>query len=85
MLPKRVDHQIDELLLFLATQAGVLYVQRRTRRAARKVAIGAAVVTGVGAATATVAAGIGAVGVTGGAIAWYRRRANGSAATTPPV
>jgi hypothetical protein len=85
MLPKRVDHQIDELLLLVATQAGVLYVQRRTRRAARKVAIGAAVVTGVGAATATLAAGIGAVGITGGAIAWYRRRGNESAATTPPV
>ncbi|HEY5046303.1 MAG TPA: hypothetical protein VII53_10645 [Solirubrobacteraceae bacterium] len=73
-MPKRVERQIDEALLLVATQAGVLYVHRRVRRACRKIAVGATVVTGVGAATAIVAAGIGAVGVVGGAVAWYRHR-----------
>jgi hypothetical protein len=70
MMPKRVERQIDEALLLIATKAGVLYVHRRVRRACRKVAVGATVVTGVGA----VAAGLGAVGAVGGAVAWYRHR-----------
>ena len=70
MMPKRVERQIDEALLLVATQAGVLYVHRRVRRACHKLAVGATVVTGVGA----VAAGLGAVGVVGGAVAWYRHR-----------
>jgi hypothetical protein len=74
-MAKRFEHQIDEALLLVATQAGMLYVQRRTRRVLRKITVGATVATGVGVATATVAAGIGAVGVAGGAVAWYRRRA----------
>jgi hypothetical protein len=74
-MAKRFEHQIDEALLLVATQAGLLYVQRRTRRVFRKITVGATVATGVGVATATVAAGIGAVGVAGGAVAWYRRRA----------
>lgn len=73
MMPKRVERQIDEALLLVATQAGFLYVHRRARRAFHKAAVGAAVLTGVGAAAATVAAGIGVVGVAGGAVAWYRR------------
>jgi hypothetical protein len=74
-MAKRFEHQIDEALLLVATQAGLLYVQRRARRVLRKITVGATVATGVGVATATVAAGIGAVGVAGGAVAWYRRRA----------
>jgi hypothetical protein len=74
-MSKRFEHQIDEALLLVATQAGLLYVQRRTRRVFRKLTVGATVVTGVGMATATVAAGIGAVGLAGGAVTWYRRRA----------
>jgi hypothetical protein len=80
MMPKRVERQIDEALLLVATQAGFLYVHRRARRALHKVAVGAAMVTGVGAATATVAAGIGAVGVAVGAVAWYRHRTKRPAA-----
>ena len=82
-MAKRFEHQIDEALLLVATQAGLLYVQRRTRRVFRKVAVGATVVTGVGMATATVAAGIGAVGLAGGAVAWHRRGAKQLAAAPP--
>lgn len=82
-MSKRFEHQIDEALLLVATQAGLLYVQRRTRRVFRKITVGATVATGVGVATATVAAGIGAVGLAGGAVAWYRRRANSQAPTAP--
>ncbi len=74
-MSKRFEHQIDEALLLVATHAGMLYVQRRTRRAFRRVAVGATVVTGVGVATATAAAGLGAIGLAGGAVTWYRRRA----------
>jgi tetrahydromethanopterin S-methyltransferase subunit D len=81
-MSKRFEHQIDEALLLVATQAGLLYVQRRTRRVFRKITVGATVATGVGVATATVAAGIGAIGLVGGAVTWYRRRANSQA---PPA
>ena len=82
-MSKRFEHQIDEALLLVATQAGLLYVQRRTRRVFRKITVGATVATGVGVATATVAAGIGAVGLAGGAVTWYRRRAKQLAAAPP--
>ncbi len=73
-MPKRIERLIDEALLHTATLSGVLYVQRRIRRILPKVAIGAAVFAGVGAAAATAAAGLGAVGLIGGAAAWYRKR-----------
>src|SRR5271163_3389481 len=65
--PKWVDRQIDEALL-----AGFLYAHRRARRALPKVALGAVVATGVGAAAAATVAGVGVVGLAGGAAAWYR-------------
>jgi len=70
--PKWVDRQIDEALLAIAMQAGFLYAHRRARRVLPKVALGAVVATGVGAAAAVTVAGIGVVGVAGGAAAWYR-------------
>jgi hypothetical protein len=84
--PKWVERQIDEALLLVATQAAFLYVHRRGRRVLPKVVLGTAVVGGVGAAAAaaaTVAAGIGALGLTGGAVVWYRRRSNSAAAVAP--
>ena len=75
MTPKWIERQIDEALLFVATQAAFLYAHRRARRVLRKVVVGTAVVGGVGAAAAIAAAGVGAVGLTGGAVAWYRHRA----------
>jgi len=87
---KWVDRQIDEALLGIAMQASFLYAHRRARRALPKVALGAVVVTGVGAAAAATAAaaaaaatvaGVGAVGAAGGAAAWYRRRSKKSSAT----
>ena len=83
--PKWIERQIDEALLFLATQTGFLYLHRRARRAAPKVAVGAAVVTGLGAAAAATAAGIGAVGLAGGAVAWYRHRAKTPGAEVPAL
>ncbi len=82
--PKWVERQIDEALLAIAMQAGFLYAHRRARRVLPKVALGAAVATGVGAATAAAAtvAGIGVVGVAGGAAAWYRHSKK-SAAVSP--
>jgi hypothetical protein len=80
---KWIDRQIDEALLLVATQAAFLYAQRRARRVLPKVALGTAVVTGVGAATAAAAAtaaGIGAVGLAGGGVVLYRRRAKSAAA-----
>jgi hypothetical protein len=73
-MPKRIERLIDEALLHTATLSGVLYVQRRTRRALPKIAIGTAVFAGVGVAAATTAAGVGAVGLAGGAVTWYRKR-----------
>ena len=58
----------------VATQAAFLYAQRRARRMLPKVALGGALLTGIGVAAATVAAGLGAVGLAGGAAAWYRYR-----------
>ena len=81
-MPKRMERLIDEALLFTATQTGVLYMQRRSRRVLPKVAVGTAVLAGVGAAAATAAAGLGAVGLAGGAVAWYRRRERNRVALT---
>jgi hypothetical protein len=83
MKSKWIDRQIDEALLLVATQAAFLYAQRRARRVLPRVALGTAVVTGVGAVTAAAAAtaaGIGAVGLAGGGVVLYRRRAKSAAA-----
>ena len=80
--PKWVERQIDEALLAIAMQSGFLYAHRRARRVLPKVALGAVVATGVGAAAAATVAGIGVVGVAGGAAAWYRHSKR-SAAVTP--
>jgi hypothetical protein len=83
MTPKWLERQIDEALLLVATQAAVLYAQRRARRVIPRVVIGGAVLTGVGAAVGAAAVGLGAVGVAGGALAWYKQRAKGREAGTP--
>ncbi|HXW59257.1 MAG TPA: hypothetical protein VEJ23_07235 [Solirubrobacteraceae bacterium] len=83
MTPKWIERQIDEALLLVATQAAFLYVHRRARRLLPKVAAGALVLTGLGAAAATVAAGVGAVGAASGAVAWYRYRSRRNGDVTP--
>jgi hypothetical protein len=80
MMPKRIERLIDEALLHTATLSGVLYAQRRTRRVLPKVAVGTAVLAGVGLATAATAAAVGAVGIAGGATALYRKREKARAA-----
>ena len=83
--PKWVDRQIDEALLAIAMQAGFLYAHRRARRMFPKVARGAVLASGVGAATAAAAAvvatGVGILGVAGGAAAWYRHSKRSAAVT----
>jgi hypothetical protein len=81
-MQKRIDRLIDEALLLTATQTGMLYIQRRSRRALPKVAAGTAVLAGVGAAAATAAAGVGTAFLAGGALVWYRKR-EGSRAALP--
>src|SRR5271167_829464 len=83
--PKWVERQIDEALLTIAMQAGFLYAHRRARRVLHKVTLGAVVATGVGAAAAGTVAGIGAVGVAGGAAAWYRRSRRSAPVAQEPV
>lgn len=80
LMQQRIERLIDEALLHTATLSGGLYVQRRTRRVLSKFAIGAAALAAVGMATATAAAGVGAVGLAGGAVAWYRKREKDRAA-----
>jgi len=70
--PKWVERQIDEALLAIALQAGFLYAHRRARRVLPKVALGAVMATGVGAAAAATVAVVGVVGLAGGAAVWYR-------------
>jgi hypothetical protein len=85
---KWVDRQIDDALLAIAMQAGFIYAHRRARRVLPKVALGAVVATGVGAAAAVTVAGIGAVGaagVAGGAAAWYRRSKRSAAELPEPA
>ncbi len=71
MAKKWIERLIDETLLLVATQSGLLYVHRRVRRLLPKFAKGAAVAAGLGAAAATMAAG---VGVAGGGVVAYRQR-----------
>jgi hypothetical protein len=80
---KRIDRLIDEALLLTATQTGVLYIHRRSRRALPKIAVGTAVLAGVGAAAATAAAGVGTAFLAGGALVWYRKREGSEAALAP--
>jgi hypothetical protein len=68
-----IDSQIDDALLATAASAGFLYARRRVRRVSRRLAR-SALVLGTGAALA----GIGAVGIAGGALARRRRRVGGS-------
>jgi type IV secretion system protein TrbL len=79
MARKWIERQVDEVLLVLALEAGLLYVRRRARRVLRKGAHGAAVVTGLGAGAV-----LGSVAVAAAAAAWYRRRARRSAALALP-
>ncbi len=83
--PKWVERQIDEALLAIAMQTGFLYAHRRARRVLPKVALGAAVATGVGAAAAGTVAAVGVVGVAGGAAAWYRHSKRSNAITGQPT
>jgi hypothetical protein len=63
MAPKRLDRQIDDLLLATASWAGFLYMRRRFRRLLSRAVVGT-----------TAAAGIGAIGVAVAGAAWYRSR-----------
>jgi len=73
MTRKWIEGQIDDALLATALGAGFLYVRRRARRILREVAVGA-----------TVAAGLGAVGVAAAAAAFFRSRTRRSAEPVPP-
>jgi hypothetical protein len=72
MARKRIERQIEDVLLATAMSAGFLYVRRRARRAGRTLARATALL-GAG------AAGIGAVGAAGAAV-WNRRRSKGASA-----
>lgn len=90
---KWLDRKIDELLLLVSTQAGILYVHRKTRRQARRmiprvtkkrtaVAAGAGTVA-VGTAAAATAAALAAtaaaaIGLAAGGTIWYRKRSQSS-------
>jgi hypothetical protein len=65
MASRRIEHQIDDALLVIASWAGFLYVRRRFRRLLSHATIGA-----------IVAAGVGAIGLAGAAAAWFRNRAH---------
>jgi hypothetical protein len=69
---KRIERQVDDALLFIATSTGFLYVRRRLRRLLDKAALGAIVIAAAGA--------LGLVGVVG---AWYRSRAKSSVPAGP--
>jgi hypothetical protein len=62
MASRKIERRIDDALLATATWAAFLYARRRARRAFSRAAIGA-----------TVAAGVGAAGTAGAALAWKRR------------
>jgi hypothetical protein len=64
MAPKRLERQIDDALLATATWAGFVYVRRRFRRLLSHAAV-----------AATIAGGVGAIGLAGAAVAWCRSRA----------
>ena len=74
MLPKWIERLIDEALLLVATHAGLRHVHRRVWRVLPKIAIGGAVIAVAGAVAATVAAGLGAAGLAGGAVAYDNAR-----------
>jgi len=66
-MSKRIERQIDDLLLATATGAGFLYLRRRVRRLVSHAAI-----------AGTVAAGLSVLGAAGVAAAWQRNRARRS-------
>ncbi|MGA8363360.1 MAG: hypothetical protein WB709_02450 [Solirubrobacteraceae bacterium] len=72
MTSKRIERQVDDALLFIATSTGFLYARRRLRRLLDRVALGAIVI-----------AAAGALGLVGVATAWYRSRAKSSAPAAP--
>jgi hypothetical protein len=67
-----IEGQIDDALLAMAIGAGFLYLRRRVRRLVRGVAVGGAV-----------AAGLGTLGISAAAAAWFRSRATKSAPVAP--
>jgi hypothetical protein len=69
---KRIERQVDDALLFIATSTGFLYVRRRLRRLLNRAALGAIVI-----------AAAGALGLVGVVSAWYRSRAKSSAPAGP--
>jgi hypothetical protein len=73
MARKWIEGQIDDALLAMAIGAGFLYLRRRVRRLVRGVAVGGAV-----------AAGLGTLGISAAAAAWFRSRAMRSAPLAPP-
>lgn len=66
MMSKRIERQIDDVLLATAMGAGFLYARRRVRRVLSHAAVAAV------AATAT--AGLGVLGTAGLVAAWRRNR-----------
>jgi hypothetical protein len=73
MAPNWIEGQIDDALLAMAVGAGFLYLRRRVRRLVRGVAVGGAV-----------AAGLGTLGISAAAAAWFRTRATRPAPVAPP-
>jgi len=69
---KRIERQVDDALLFIATSTGFLYIRRRLRRLLDRAALGAIVI-----------AAVGTLGLVGVVSAWYRSRAKSSAAAGP--
>jgi hypothetical protein len=65
---RRVEHQVDDALLALASWAGFLYLRRRFRRLLSHAVI-----------STIVAGAVGAIGVAGAAAAWFRSRAHSAA------
>jgi hypothetical protein len=63
MAPKRVERQIDDALLAIASWAGFLYMRRRFRRLLSRAVVGA-----------TVTVRLGAMGAAVAATAWHRSR-----------
>jgi hypothetical protein len=64
-MSKRIERQIDDVLLAAATGAGFLYVRRRVRRVLSHAAVAAT-------------AGLGVLGTAGLVAAWRRNRAQRS-------
>lgn len=72
MTSKRIERQVDDALLFMATSTGFLYVRRRLRRLLDRAALGAIVI-----------AAAGTLGLIGVVSAWYRSRTKSSVPAAP--